>query len=65
VKYDALSDRELKRYFLAHRDDKEALQAYLDRLGQRQPRVIAHPDDPDFGEKVRAAIQRKLEGGDR
>jgi len=31
VNYDGMSDRELKQYFLAHKDDKAALQAYLDR----------------------------------
>jgi hypothetical protein len=58
--YDAMSDTELKQHFLQHREDKEALQAYLDRINQHPRNIIAHPDDPDFDEKVQAAIRRKL-----
>jgi hypothetical protein len=61
INYDAMSKAELKQYFLKHRGDKAAFQAYLDRLNQHPLRVIASPDDPDFDEKVQAAIRRKLE----
>jgi predicted metal-dependent RNase len=61
INYDAMSDAELKQYFLKHRGDKAALQAYLDRINQRPLRIIASPGDPDFDEKVRAAISQKLE----
>jgi len=61
INYDAMSNAELKQYFLKHRGDQVAFQAYLDRLNQRPRRIIASPDDPDFDEKVQAAIQRKLE----
>lgn len=59
--YSAMSDAELKQYFLNHREHRDALQAYLDRINQRPRRIIASPNDPDFDEKVRLAIQRKLE----
>jgi hypothetical protein len=59
--YDAMSDVELKQYFLKHRGDQAAFQAYLDRINQRPRRIIASPDDPDFDEKVQAAIRQKLE----
>jgi hypothetical protein len=59
--YDAMSDAELKQYFLKHRGDQAAFQAYLDRINQRPRRIIASPDDPDFDEKVQAAIRQKLE----
>lgn len=59
--YDAMSDAELKQYFLKHRGDHAALQAYLDRINQRPRRIIASPNEPDFDEKVQAAIRRKLE----
>ncbi|NES17539.1 MAG: hypothetical protein F6K41_00945 [Symploca sp. SIO3E6] len=55
-----MSDAELKQYFLKHRGNKSAFQAYLDRINQRPLRVIASPDDPDFDQKVQAAIQQKL-----
>ncbi|WP_416676442.1 DUF6887 family protein [Egbenema bharatensis] len=59
--YDAMSDAELKQYFLKHRGDQAAFQAYLDRINQRPRRIIARPDEPDFDEKVQAAIRQKLE----
>jgi hypothetical protein len=61
INYDAMSDAELKQYFLKHRGDRAAFQAYLDRINQRPRRIIASPDDPDFDEKVQAAIRQKLE----
>ncbi|MCL1474143.1 hypothetical protein LAY57_26280 [Argonema antarcticum A004/B2] len=61
VNYDSMSTTELKQYFLKHRGDRGAFQAYLDRINQRPLRIIASPDDPDFDEKVQAAIRRKLE----
>lgn len=64
VKFDAMSDAELRQYFLANRQDQEALQAYLDRFGQRPKSVIASPNDPDFDEKIQAAIRQKLETAD-
>jgi hypothetical protein len=61
INYDAMSDAQLKEYFLKHRGDRSALQAHLDRINQRPLRVIASPGDPDFDEKVRSAIRQKLE----
>ena len=69
INYDSMSRAELKQYFLKHRGDRAAFQAYLDRINQDQLRIIARPSDPDFDEKVQAAIQQKLEaaktGSDR
>lgn len=59
--YDEMSDAELKQYFLKHRDDKTALQMYLNRINQRPLRIIASPGDLDFDEKVQVAIRQKLE----
>jgi hypothetical protein len=61
INYDSMSNSELKQYFLKHRGDQAALQAYLDRINQRPLKIIASPDDPDFDQKVQAAIRRKLE----
>ncbi len=61
VNYEAMSTPELKQYFLKHRGNKVALQAYLDRINQRPLNIIASPQDPDFDEKVQAAIRQKLE----
>jgi hypothetical protein len=32
----------------------------MDRINQRPHRIITSPNDPDFDEKVQAAIRRKL-----
>lgn len=61
INFDAMSDAELRQYFLKHRGDQAALEAYLDRINQRPRRIIASPDDPDFDQKVQAAIRQKLE----
>jgi len=61
VNYEAMSTPELKQYFLKHRGNKAALQAYLDRINQRPLNIIASPQDPDFDEKVQAAIRQKIE----
>lgn len=63
VNYDAMSDAELKQYFLKHRGDHAAFQSYLDRINQRPLRIIASPNDPDFDAKIQAAIRQKLEMG--
>ncbi len=56
-----MSDAELKRYFLANRQDQVAFQAYLNRFSQRPKSLIASPSDPDFDTKIQAAIRQKLE----
>ncbi len=61
VNYNAMSKSELKQYFLKHRGDRAAFQAYLDRINQHPLRIIASPSDSDFDEKVQSAIRRKLE----
>jgi hypothetical protein len=60
VDYAAMSDRELKKYFLDHRDDEVAFQAYLERRRKRASEVIAKVDDPDFDAKIETAILQKL-----
>lgn len=61
VNYDAMSEQELKQYFLAHKDDKAALQAYLDRRNQRPRKVITKIGDPDFDIKLQAAILQQMQ----
>ena len=60
VDYGVMSDAQLKEYFLKHRGDRAAFQAYLDRINKRPLRVIASPNDPDFDVKVQEAIRQKL-----
>jgi hypothetical protein len=65
VNYDAMSNAELKQYFLRHRGDRTAFQTYLARINQRPLRIIASPNDPNFDQKVQAAIREKLEAGNK
>jgi predicted metal-dependent RNase len=64
VNYAAMSDSELKQYFLQNRQDREAMETYLDRVNQRPRQIIASPGDPDFNEKIQAAIRQKLQALD-
>ncbi len=63
VDYDAMSDQQLKRYFLEHRNDKVALQMYLDRRRKRSLNVITKVGDPDFEIKLEAAIRQQMSQG--
>jgi hypothetical protein len=49
INYNTMSKKELKAYFLKHRGDQLALQAY-----------IAEYNDPSFEEKVRHSIQKMI-----
>lgn len=60
VNYAAMSDRELRQYFLEHRQDQAALQAYLERRWRRPVQVITTVDDPEFDTKIQAAIRQQM-----
>ena len=60
VNFDLMSDAELRQHFLANRQDQTVSQAYLDRFSQRSKSVIAKPSDPDFDDKIQAAIRQQL-----
>lgn len=60
INYAAMTDQELKQYFLEHRDDVSAFHAYMDRRYARPSAPGIHPDDPDFEEKLRLAIQQQV-----
>jgi hypothetical protein len=64
IDYATMSDAELRQYFLQHREDKMALQAYLDRLNDRPHQIITTVDDPDFEAKIRAAILKQMQAAD-
>ncbi|NES82309.1 MAG: hypothetical protein F6K10_13405 [Moorea sp. SIO2B7] len=64
VNYAAMSDQELRQHFLRHREDKVALRAYQDRLGNRPHKIITTVDDPDFDAKIQAAILEKMQSAD-
>jgi hypothetical protein len=60
VDYAAMSDQELKQYFLQNREDKMAMQAYFSRVEARPHRLVTTLDDPDFSDKIKASIERQL-----
>lgn len=60
VNYAAMSDQELRQYFLEHRQDQAALQAYLERRWRRPFQVITTVDDPEFDAKIEAAIRQQM-----
>ena len=45
VDYNAMSNRELKRYMLDHRDDEKAFSAYMDRRHARPKKVLITAQD--------------------
>lgn len=64
VNYAAMSDQELRQYFLRHREDKMALRAYLDRLSDRPRNVVTTVDDPDFDAKIQAAVLQQMQAAE-
>lgn len=64
VNYGAMSDGELKQYFLRHREDKLALRAYLDRLADRPRHIITTVDDPEFERKLEVSVMPQIQATD-
>ena len=60
VDYAAMSYQELRHYFLAHRDDKAAFQAYLAKRRERSRPVITTVNDQDFDSKIQASIRQQI-----
>ncbi len=65
VNYAAMNDQELKRYMLAHREDKEAFNAYLDRRHSRSNKTTIKFDDPAWEEKIISVIQTQLDSNSK
>ena len=61
INYAAMSNEDLKQYFLQHREDKTALQAYLDRINEHSRQIITTVDAPDFDAKIQAAIRQQMQ----
>ncbi|MDJ0578476.1 hypothetical protein [Crocosphaera sp.] len=47
VNYTNMTNQELKKYLLEHKDDKEAFYAYLDRKKQQPKQVMIGIDELD------------------
>lgn len=61
VNYATMSDQELKRYILTHRDDQEAFHSYMDRRRTRAHGIAIELNDPVWEEKIVSAIQAQLD----
>ena len=52
-----MSDKELRKYFLEHKNEQSTLQAYLQRRNQQPKQVITKVGDFDL--KIEQAIKSK------
>lgn len=58
--FSSMTDAELRTYILKHREDKEALYAYVDRMSNRPPVAIIEPEDWSK-ERMQKVINIKLD----
>jgi hypothetical protein len=57
----AMTDRDLRTYIRLHPEDKAAFHLYMDRRHARSEELeVIEPDDPQWGEKFMAMIQRQM-----
>ncbi|NJL80042.1 MAG: hypothetical protein HC836_03510 [Richelia sp. RM2_1_2] len=60
VNYTQMSDQQLKKYLVKHRNDQAVLQVYLNRRHQRSNPVIATVNDSNFDDKILTAIREQI-----
>ena len=58
--YAQMSDKQLKKYLVKNRNDKAALQIYLNRRHQNPNPVIATLNESDFEDKILTAIRDRM-----
>jgi hypothetical protein len=57
----AMTDRDLKHYIRQHPEDNVAFHLYMDRRQARTEDIeVIEPDDPQWGEKFMAMIQKQM-----
>jgi hypothetical protein len=61
LNYATMTDEQLKRYLLDHRDDQDAFHAYLDRRHTQPRPIIAKLDDPDLDIKLQTAVKMQMQ----
>ena len=61
IDYSKMSDKQLKDYFLTHRNDSDVLSTYLERRKQHKHEIITTIDDPDFDDKIAVAIKAQID----
>ena len=60
INYATMSNQSLREYFLEHRNEPLALQAYLRRRNEQPRKVITKVGDSDFDLKIETAIEEKI-----
>ena len=60
VNYTQMSDKQLKKYLVKNRNDKAALQVYLNRRHQHPNPVITTLNESDFEDKILTAIRDQM-----
>jgi hypothetical protein len=60
VDFAAMALDEAKRYFLAHRNDREAFHAYMDKLQASGRAIIIDPDKPESETAAITQMQERL-----
>ncbi len=58
--YTQMSDKQLKKHLTKNRNDKTALQVYLNRRHQYEKSIIATLDESDFEDKILTAIREQM-----
>jgi hypothetical protein len=61
IDYAAMTDQELKQYFLAHRSDNEAFHAYMDRRHTHPRKVLIEAgelEDLSFDQQIELVDER-------
>ncbi|MDX2244527.1 MAG: hypothetical protein NW224_27955 [Leptolyngbyaceae cyanobacterium bins.302] len=57
----AMTALELRNYVLAHRDNEEALQAYLDKLHTENPSSRVYKPDDNVAEAIAEYLEDRLD----
>jgi hypothetical protein len=55
----AMTSQQLRAYVLEHRDDEEALQAFLDRRRSENPNSRVYRAEDDVAEAIAEYLERK------
>jgi hypothetical protein len=56
-----MTDRDLRQYIKYHPEDQAAFHLYMDRRHARSGDIeVIEPDDPQWGEKFMAMIQKQM-----
>ena len=58
--YTQMSDKQLKKYLVKNRNDKAAIQVYLNRRHQHSNPIIATLNESNFEDKILTAIRDQM-----